>query len=167
MVSEIPKKIYKMLLGLIAFSLSLTSVFATLSTVAIFSSPNNIQAGTMEVISPGTYRIPFMINNTGFYDIENVGVSIELMIYNITNATFHHVLMNQSFNLGNYPAQAKTQNNADFSNTTFVPLPPYVLDPTTLNCTIIFKIDLFYMFRLMQFTAVYSMNITDIGGLSL
>ncbi len=154
MVSDIPKKLYKWLLGLIALSLSLTSVFATLSTVSIFSSPDNIHAGSITETTPGNYTIPVVINNTGFYPIETVNMNIRLFLY---NSTYYHLLMDQSFDLGNFPAQAITASPpVAFSNTTFTLPPPGELNPsnTKLNATI--TIDLYYIFGLMHMTAEYN-----------
>ncbi len=166
-VSEIPKKIYKWLLGLIALSLSLTSVFATLSTVSIFSNPNNIQAGSIVENPAGTYTIPVMINNTGFYPIQNVTMSVRLFLY---NSTYYHQIMDKSFVLGDFPQQAITPANAVFHNATDFSLPPLgEVDPTPgvtfLNATI--TMDLYYIFGLMHMTAQFNQSITDIGGFLL
>ncbi len=161
MVSEIPKKIFKAVLGLIAFSLSLTSVFATLSAVALFSSPGNIQAGTITEYPANQFNVPVQINNTGFYDIADVNISIRLLLY---NSTYQHELMNKTMMLGTYAAQVITARNATFSSATDFTLPAVYIDPaiTFLNATI--RIDLFYIFGLMHFTAEFNQTITDVGG---
>ncbi len=156
MVSEIPKKIYKALLGLIAFSLSLTSVFATLSTVSIFSSENNIQAGSIAEYPTSQFNVPVQINNTGFYDIIDVSVSIKLILYN--NTLPPHTLMDKTIPLSTYAAQTLTAKNASFSVADFT-LPAIPIDPaiTFLNATI--RIDLYYIFALMHVSAEFNSTI--------
>ncbi len=161
MVSEIPKKIYKMLLGLIAFSLSLTSVFATLSAVSIFSSPNNIQAGSIVEYPANNFTVSVQINNTGFYDISNVSISIRLFLY---NTTYYHQLMDKSIPLGTFPAQAITPKNASFNAATDFVFPAVFVDPAITNLTATIRIDLYYIFGLMHFTAEFNQTMTDVGG---
>jgi hypothetical protein len=161
MVSEIPKKIYKALIGLIALSLSLTSVFGTLSAVAIFSNPANIQAGTPEEYPTDTFNMPVQIYNAGFYDIEDVEVSLMLRIYNTTD---NAILMNKSFPLPNFPAFVTTSRNVTFKDSDLNHDIGY-WDPfslaTKFNATI--TIDLYYMFKLMHFTASFNQTLTNLG----
>jgi len=165
MVSEIPKKVYKIVLGLIALSLSLTSVFATLSTVNLFSSPTNIQVGefTEDPTNPNHFSLPLQINNTGFYDLRNVTITIEFLIY---NATDRHIFMNEAFPLADYRALTSTPQTIRFTNNSFIPTTKYwELTTTTFNAT--FTIDLYYMFDLMHFTASYNRTLTNLGDFLL
>jgi hypothetical protein len=163
MVSEIPKKIYKAVIGLIALCLSLTSVFGTLSAVTIFSNSGNIQAGTISESPADNFNVPILINNTGFYDIENVTISIQLVLY---NATFTpHVLMEKSIGLGTFPAQVITTKNANFSVTADFDLPSETIIPGMMKINATFTIDLYYMFSLMHFTAEYTQ--TELSGVDL
>ncbi len=163
MVSEIYKKIYKMVLGLIAFSLSLTSIFATLSAVSIFSNP--ISPPSFVEYAPGQYNVTVQINNTGFYDILNVSISVRIFLH---NETYYHELMDKFFPVDDFPAQASTPRSATFDTATDCVFPPAgEVDPaiTQLNATI--RIDLYYIFGLMHFSAEFNHNITDIGGFLL
>ncbi len=160
MVSEIPKKIYKALLGLIAFALSLTSIFGTLSAVAIFSDPTNIQVGTMGEYPTNTFNVPLQINNAGFYDIENVTVSLKLLIY---NTTYSEILLDRVFPLQNFPALTPTIKNATFQTSDLNPVGYWDPTPgmTTFNATV--TIDLYYLFGLMHFTASFNQTLTNLG----
>ncbi len=164
MVSEIPKKIYKAVIGLIALSLSLTSVFGTLSAVAIFSNPANIQPGTFEEYPTDTFNVPVQIYNAGFYDIEDVEVSIVLLIYNTTDSA---ILLTKSFPLQNFPALVTTSKNATFQKSEFNDVGYWdPISPATIfNASI--TIDLYYIFGLMHFTASFNQTLTNLGDFLL
>ncbi len=160
MVSEIPKKIFKALLGLLAFSLSLTSVFATLSTVAIFSNPANIQAGTISEYPTDKFNLPVQIYNAGFYDIQDVQISVKLFVYNTTESA---VLLDKAFALQNFPALTTTAKNASFLKSELNDVGYWDPAPgaTKFNATI--TIELYYIFNLMHFTASYNQTLTNLG----
>lgn len=150
MVSEAPKKIIAIILGVISLTLSLTTVLATISCTELFSNTNNFQISNSGNIATG-FQIGITINNPGFYDITTLNVSTQLNLY---NSTYDVVLANtNNINLGPFPGQQKSTAVFTLSMSSFNKFDPSILvGPWQINAS--FSISATYLFSLMQITAI-------------
>ncbi|HMF34157.1 MAG TPA: hypothetical protein VKK79_22220 [Candidatus Lokiarchaeia archaeon] len=152
MVTEAPKKIAAVILGIISLTLTLTTVFSTLSAVALLGNPNNIRIGQFSGNATTGMALNVSINNQGYYDVNSLTLTVQL---NLHNSTLDQTLLNKVVALGVFPAQQNHTATATFSPGDFS-MPTQLIFPGTVNVTATVTIDVYYCFNLMHITSSFT-----------
>ncbi|MHA1820094.1 MAG: hypothetical protein ACTSU2_12200 [Promethearchaeota archaeon] len=145
-------------------SLSLVSLFGSLSTVSILGNENNVHIDTYNIttnvnVTCNTINvtIPFGINNTGLYDFNNFTIEYSVDFYNISNNYHYNVIKGTTI----YPS---IKSGTNFNGTLFMENTnvnfTLIGDPNNWNKVLNMTLSSLYSLDLIAFQINMAMNLT-------
>lgn len=155
------KMAIKIIIIVLGSSLSMVSVISSISVGQLFGTADNVRIGYDQKVfnyPTGQLDIPITINNTGWYDINGMGVRYNVSLYDNQSNFLESLKVNGTSTVGSFPGQ-KAKNGT--LNLAFAPsLTPidYLVDT---NHRLYIEMEIFgkYALDLMDFGIYFNQTL--------
>ena len=112
--SRVFRLIFRIFIALLTLSVTMVSILGGYSAIMILSEKNNVQIDfdniefNYEIAPPdANFSLPFKVNNTGYFDIEDLEIDLDIYLnyssISLLNETRAIKIFNDTQNLGDIP----------------------------------------------------------------